>query len=268
MDKNKDKIQRKDRKKIKLRLAYDGSQFGGWQKQKAGLPTIQGELESHLSQIFNEPVRVIGAGRTDAGVHALAQTAHFWAPKAFKEDTLVRALNKMTPKTLSILDAWEAPESFHALSSSVGKIYRYHIWNNPVPNPFLRPYSHWIERPLDIEKLTACSKFFLGKQDFSSLQTSGSEVLTTVRSLYSAHWEKKGSRVTFTVHGEGFLRQMIRNMVGLQLDILRQKRPPGDIKAVLSACDRRAAGSTAPPEGLFLVKVLYPRDLDNQCRKL
>lgn len=268
MEKNHTQGQHQSRKKIKLLLAYDGSQFGGWQKQKAGLPTIQGELESHISQIFSEPVRVIGAGRTDAGVHALAQAAHFWAPKAFKEDTFVRALNKMTPKTLSVLGAWEAPESFHALSSSEGKVYRYHIWNNPVPNPFLRPYSHWIDRPMDIEKLSACSKFFVGKQDFSSLQTSGSEVLTTVRTLHSAKWEKRGSRVTFTVHGEGFLRQMIRNMVGLQLDILRQKRAPEAIKTVLQACDRRAAGSTAPPEGLFLVKVLYPRDLDNQCRKL
>lgn len=256
------------RKKMRLLLAYDGSQFGGWQKQKEGLPTIQGELENCLSQIFNDTIKVVGAGRTDAGVHALAQSAHFWAPKPFDENRLLIALNKMTPKTLSVRAAWEAPDHFHALSSSIGKIYRYTIWNSPTPNPFLSPYSHWVDRPLDMKKLEKCSEYFLGKQDFSSLQTSGSEVLTTVREIYSAQWQQRGPRVTFTVHGEGFLRQMIRNMVGLQLDILRQKREPAEIKQVLAARDRRAAGSTAAPEGLFLVQVLYPRELDNQCRKL
>lgn len=254
--------------KIRLSVAYDGSHFGGWQKQKSGLPTVQGELEDVLSRIFNQAIQVVGAGRTDAGVHALNQVAHFVAPKPFDEARLVSALNKMTPKSLSILGAWKAPMDFHALGSAQAKVYRYVIWNHACPNPFLSRYASWIHTPLELEKLQACAKFFLGKQDFSSLQTSGSDVLTTEREIFQARWQKKGSRLSFEVHGDGFLKQMVRNMVGLQLDILRQNRSPEEIKAVLAARDRRAAGSTAPPEGLFLVKVVYSRDLDNQCRKL
>jgi tRNA pseudouridine38-40 synthase len=255
-------------KKIRLALAYDGGAFGGWQKQKDGLPTVQGELEGQLSRFFNQPIKVVGAGRTDAGVHALEQSAHFVAPKAFREDRLVVALNKMTPASLSVLGAWEVPLSFHALGAAMGKIYRYHIWNHPVPHPFLGAYSTWMPRPLDLKKLQACAKFFVGKHDFSSFQTAGSEVLTTVREVHSAAWEKKGHRLSFTIQGEGFLKQMVRNIVGLQLDLLRQNRSPEEIASILEARDRRAAGSTASPEGLFLVKVLYPRELDNQCRKL
>ena len=158
--------------------------------------------------------------------------------------------------------------NFHALGAAEGKIYRYNIWNSPTPNPFLSAYSTWINHKLDLGALQACADFFVGKHDFSSFRTAGSEVLTTVREIYSARWERKGSRVSFTIHGEGFLKQMVRNIVGTQLDFVRQKRDPRDIKAILAAKTRQAAGSTAPPEGLFLVKVLYPRDLDNQCRKL
>lgn len=254
--------------RIKIVVAYDGSHFGGWQRQPQGLPTIQGELQDCLSQIFNESIRVIGAGRTDAGVHALAQVAHFDAPKTFDSNSLFTALNKMTPKTISIKGLWSCPSDFHALSSAVAKHYRYVIWNHQAPNPFLSRYTTWIWNPLDLEKLNKCAELFVGQHDFKSFQNTGTDVPSTVRRIFKAQWKRKGDRVIFDVVGEGFLKQMVRNMVGLQLEIVRSSRSPLEIKEVLEAKQRSAAGATAPPEGLFLKKVFYPRDLDNQCRKV
>ncbi len=256
--------------KIKLRLAYQGTRFSGWQKQKhQPNPTVQGTLEHLLSRVFNEPVKVVGASRTDAGVHAMAQIAHFVAPKPMNKYNLYRSLNAMAPADLVIRDVWLAPPDFHSLASSTGKSYRYIIHNSPQKNPFLQNRTTWVGRPLDINKLNQLTEPLLGTHDFKSFQTSGTDLSSTTRTISKALWQRKSpTRVEFSIQGSGFLKQMVRNIVGTQLDLLNMGETPEMMKEILEARDRKKALTTALPDGLYLMKVHYPRELDIKCRKL
>lgn len=240
----------------------------GWQRQSPGKPSIQAEIEVALSRYFNEKIVIWGSGRTDAGVHALGQVAHFYAPKAFEAWRLMHALNRMIHPAISILKLWEVPEHFHALGSVERKIYRYSIWNAPHPNPFRRQLSYHIPYPVDVEKLNEGTAYLIGKKDFVSFQNTGSEVVSTVREVFSCRWRRKGEWVQMRIEGSGFLKQMVRNIIGLQLDLLRRGRPQRVIEEVLAARDRRKSAQTAPPQGLFLLKVIYPEQLDKECREL
>lgn len=255
--------------KVKLVLSYDGSEFGGWQKQKSGPPTVQGTLEQALSRLFNDKISVLGAGRTDAGVHAINMVAHFKAPQDPKRYNLIKSLNALTPASISIKEVWEAPEDFHAIASSTGKTYKYLIHNNPIPTALRRNFTTWVRPPLDLDYLNEISQILVGKQDFKSFQTSGSKVSTTVREILQAEWKKTGANdIEFTIHGTGFLKQMVRNIVGTQLDLARIRAPKQRLAEIIAAQNRQEAGKTAPPQGLYLYRVYYPKDLDNRCRKL
>lgn len=256
--------------KVKLLLTYDGNGFSGWQKQpNSPKPTVQGTLEMILTRLFDQPVKVVGASRTDAGVHALGQVAHFKAPRPLAKYKVLRSINGMAPDTLAVRSAWEAPDDFHALACSTGKTYRYVIHNSQLRSPLKRFRSTWINRPLDLDYLNRTTSALLGEHDFKSFQTTGSEVKTTVREVFSAHWTRKSSQtVEFAISGSGFLKQMVRNIVGTALDMQFLGHPPEMMKEILESTDRRKALTTAPPEGLHLVRVHYPEDLDIRCRKL
>jgi tRNA pseudouridine38-40 synthase len=256
--------------KVKLLISYDGGAFAGWQRQRhAPKPTGQGTVEALLSKIFNEEVKVVGASRTDAGVHALGQVAHFRAPKPIAKYNLMRSLNAMAPEDLVFKGVWEAPEDFHALASSHGKTYRYLIHNHPIRSALRHRHTAWVPQKLDIDFLNQASACLLGTHDFKSFQTAGSDVKTTTREIKSLNWQAHAKGlVEFSITGSGFLKQMVRNIVGTLLDLHQDKETPEMMKEILNARDRGEALGTAAPQGLYLVRVHYPEDLDIRCRKL
>jgi tRNA pseudouridine38-40 synthase len=255
-------------RKIKLLLSYDGSEFHGWQKQP-GHNSVQATLEHVLTQIYNEPVRVIGSGRTDAGTHAIGQVAHFEAPKILhREERLQVALNSLLPESIAVKGAWLAPDDFHALASARRKTYIYRIWNHPVRSPLWAKRALWIPRPLDLEFLNELSRGLIGDRDFKSFQTSGTPVKSTIRKVDVTQWRRRiGPLIEFRIRGNGFLKQMVRNLVGTLLH-LERGRITGELQQILDARDRQSAKTTVAAHGLYLYRVEYPSTLDKRCRKL
>lgn len=259
--------------RIKLLVSYDGTDFCGWQKQKEHLhgpekPSLQETLELALQDILKHPVDVCASGRTDAGVHALAQIAHFDTDKTLPKD-LAWALRGKLPPSMVIRQAWTAPSDFHATTSATHKTYRYWIWNSFRPTALMSRYTAWVRNPLDLDYLNEQAQILVKNQDFKSFQTVGTPVKTTVREVYKAHWRRKSPHlVEFQITGSGFLKQMVRNIVGTQLDLYTKGQTIEKMEEILAAKDRRRAGTTAPPQGLFLAKVYYPSELDKQCAKI
>ena len=259
--------------RIKLLISYDGTDFCGWQRQKehkhaSELPSIQQTVEEALTKVFNEPIVLSASGRTDAGVHAAAQIGHFDTEKPLPKD-LCWAVRGYLPSSVVLKAAWVAPEDFHSTLSATHKTYRYWIWNQNRPSALLHRFSWWVRRPLDLDFLTETSKFLLKNQDFKSFQTTGTEVKTTVREVYQADWmRKRNGIVEFRITGNGFLKQMVRNIVGTQVQLYLKDNRPQEMASILAARDRQKAGPTAPPQGLFLEKVYYPQELDNGCRQI
>ncbi len=256
-------------RKIKLLIAYDGSTFQGWQKQP-GHQTIQGTLETVLSQIYNEPIRTIGSGRTDAGTHAVGQVVHFEAPKQIaSEPKLVRSLNALLPETIAVKAAWLAPEDFHALASARRKTYIYRIWNHPIRSAFWNQRALWVPAPLDLDALNLLARHLLGRKDFKSFQSQGTPVKSTVRLIDGCTFvARAGHLIEFRIRGNGFLKQMVRNLVGTLLHLERNKGGVADLEAIFQARDRQKAKATASAHGLYLYRVEYPAALDNKCLKL
>lgn len=263
----------KEVRKIKLLLSYDGSDFLGWQKQPDG-STVQGTLEHTLTQIYNEPIRVIGSGRTDAGTHAIGQVAHFEAPKVLhREERLMTALNALLPESIAVKGAWHAPENFHALTSARRKTYIYRIWNHPIRSPLWSRRALWLPRPLDLRFLNLLSRGVLGLRDFKSFQTSGTPVKSTIRLVDVCQWQARTPHlIEFRIRGNGFLKQMVRNLVGTLLHLERHRGAAGahlgELQAIFEAKDRQVAKTTVAAHGLYLYRVEYPRALDKRCRKL
>lgn len=254
--------------RYKMVLAYDGGCFNGWQKQPSGPPTVQGTLEKILKQILGQPTRIIGSGRTDTGVHALMQVAHFDSDKSLNS-SFTRSLNALAPDGLVIKSLQTAPDDFHALASVESKTYVYRIWNAPVPSVTRRHFSLHVMKPLDVEKLNDLSRLLIGELDFKSFQSRGTPVATTVRKVSRAEWRHASRHmIEFEIAGEGFLKQMVRNIVGTLLYLERKGLSQEDLGSILEASDRQAAKATAPPHGLFLYRVKYPAALDNRCRKI
>jgi tRNA pseudouridine38-40 synthase len=258
--------------KIKMLVAYDGTDFCGWQKQNHGpLKSVGHVLEEALEKIFNQKIALYGSGRTDAGVHAFGQICHFEIDKDeknFKMD-LAWAVKSYLPPTITVKKVWVVPSEFHSTLSATHKTYKYLIYNANRRNPLLCRYAAWIRRPINIETLNSYLPVIIGKQDFKSFQSVGTPVPHTRRKIFKAEWKFRNSRVLqFSVTGDGFLKQMVRNLVGTMLMLERQNQPPEEMKRILNALDRTKAGPPAPPEGLFLWKVYYPRELDNKCREL
>jgi len=254
--------------RLRLHLQYEGTDFGGWQKQKQAKPTVQGELEKVLAKILDRPVTTIGSGRTDAGVHAREQVVHFDMEKNPQNFNLLNALNGLLPKGITATECFLAPSHFHALHNAREKTYKYYILNSPQPNALNQRFCLWERRPLKLQWLRTASEYLLGEQDFAAFQNTGTPVSHTTRKLTQAQWSQDGSNLQFSLTGNGFLKQMVRNIVGTLMDLHLAGAPASDLAGVLAGRDRSRAGTTAPPQGLFLHAVSYPPDLDKECRKL
>ncbi len=242
---------------FKLTVAYDGGEFVGWQRQAAGV-SVQGLLEDAFSELEGGPVVVFGAGRTDAGVHALGQVASATLTRAIDPQTLVRALNFHLPPAVRVLGAAAAPDGFHARFDACAKTYRFRLFNARVLSPFERPYVWHVPEPLNIQAMAEAARVLEGRHDFAAFQTAGAETATTERTIYSSRIDAvPEALVLYEVRGDGFLRHMVRSIVGTLVDIGRERHPPAWIHDVLDSKTRARAGRTAPPSGLFLVRVEY-----------
>lgn len=259
--------------KIRFTVAYDGTGYCGWQKQKPeDQVSVAQVIEQALEKVFNEKISLFASGRTDAGVHALNQVCHFSTRRKInpaKRWDLCWALNAHLPPGIVVKKAWLAPEDFHATLSASHKTYRYLIINRPRPSAHLNRYAEWVRLPIDIEHLQQSSKFLIGNQDFKSFQSVGTPVRDTLREIYKADWKwRRPGVLQFTVTGNGFLKQMVRNIVGTSLMLERKKMPAEDMGEIILAQDRMKAGPPAPAQGLYLMKVYYPQNLDNRCLEL
>lgn len=245
------------RRNIKLILEYDGTGLAGWQRQ-ADLPTVQSHLEAALSRLTGEEVTVIGAGRTDAGVHARGQVANFRTNATLNLEAVQRGGNALLPPQIAILSAEEVPLDFHARFSATGKTYDYDLWLGPVRPALLRNFVWHISMDLDVEGMCEALKPLVGEHDFSSFQSTGSEVKTVVRRLRAAELTRfPEGLVRITLDGDGFLRHMVRAVVGTMVEVGRGRIRPSDVETILAARNRDRAGPTAPARGLFLRTVRY-----------
>jgi tRNA pseudouridine38-40 synthase len=241
---------------FKVVLAYDGTDFVGWQRQPSG-DSIQGVLEEALRSFDDRDVTVIGAGRTDAGVHALGQVAAFSLENTIDEETLARALNAKLPEAIRVVAASEVPSTFNPRYHARAKTYRYRIWNGPALSPFERRYAWHVPVALDAGAMDAAARRLEGRHDFAAFQAAGSDVLTTERTIASSRVTRRDVLIAYDVTGDGFLRHMVRAVVGTLVEIGRGRRPVEWIEEVIASRDRTAAGPTVPPTGLFLVGVDY-----------
>jgi tRNA pseudouridine38-40 synthase len=246
---------------IKLTIAYDGTDFHGWQIQ-ANKPTVQGELVSVLRRLTQENIQLHGTGRTDAGVHALGQVASFRTQSALSPLEFQRALNALLPPTIRIVASDETGPDFSARWSAKGKVYRYRIYRGKVVPPMLWRYVLHYPFPLNEDAMGDAAARFVGTHDFSSFAAStGSEEDDKERNMQrEIYWTElkrteDGEELWFTVHGRSFLRYMVRKMVGTLLDVGRGKLKPEDIDRLYELKDRSKSGSTVPPQGLFMVRV-------------
>jgi tRNA pseudouridine38-40 synthase len=249
---------------FKITLSYDGTEFVGWQRQANGA-SVQALIEDAVRALDERDVTVTAAGRTDAGVHALGQVAAFAIAREMTPATLIRALNARLPPAVRVLSAEEAPSAFHPRFGARAKTYRYRIWNGEVLAPFEAAYAWHVPGRLDIDAMRAAARLLEGRHDFAAFQAAGSDVESTVREIFSSQIVEGGSSIgvesallCYEVAGDGFLRHMVRIIVGSLVEIGRGREPAEWLGGVLASRDRAAAGPTAPPQGLFLVRVEYP----------
>lgn len=242
---------------FRLVLEYDGSHYHGWQRQK-GLLTIQEVLESRLEIMLNRPMSVRASGRTDAGVHAKGQVVNFYSETRMLPQEIQRGLNSLLPGDVVVLAAEEVPDSFHARFSATSKTYEYRILNRPEPSALERRFAWHICRPLCLDSIFESLKLLTGPRDFAAFMASGGSVRCTERELMRASVEQPDpEHLVFTFEADGFLRHMVRNLVGTLVEVGLGKRMPEEISSILAGKDRRAAGMTAPAHGLYLVSVQY-----------
>jgi tRNA pseudouridine38-40 synthase len=241
---------------FKITIAYDGTDFVGWQRQTEGI-SVQGLLEQAFEALDGRPVAVAGAGRTDAGVHALAQTASVPLARAIDPASLVAAINARLPPTVRVLSAVEVADTFHARFDAKTKIYRYRIWNADVIPPFERLYAWHVTTPLDVVAMGAAARLLDGRYDFTAFQGTGAEAHTAERTVLRSTVVRTGDLTTYDICGDGFLRHMVRSIVGSLVEVGRGKQPASWMTDVLASRDRARAGQTAPARGLFLVSVEY-----------
>ena len=259
--------------KIKLLMSYDGSVHGGWQKQPNNPQTVQQRLETALKKLFEQDVKVVGSGRTDAGVHALNQVAHFEVTKDLRQYRLVNALQSLLEPSIVVKKAWIAPKEFHAQRSAVSKTYKYLMLHQPNPTALFYRHAYWLKKkPQDgdlLEQLDSYAKVFIGTHDFTSFQNVGTDIKSPIRTIFESRWvQRRPNRLEYWVKGSGFLKQMVRNLVGIQLYGLKHGLDAQAMREVLEAKSRAHHGGVAPAEGLYLQAVEYPTELDNACSEL
>jgi tRNA pseudouridine38-40 synthase len=245
-------------RRIKLLLEYSGTHYHGWQVQPHTV-TIQGTLEACLAKITNGPVRLHAAGRTDAGVHALGQVAHFDTTSTIALPALQRGLNSLLPEDIVIRQVSDVPADFHARYSARQKTYAYVVHNHPLRSAFRAPYAWHVPQPLDHAAMRTAAQALLGRHDFSALRASSCSARSPVRCLSCLGVKRRAERIFIVARADGFLQHMVRNIVGTLVGIGRGKMPPDAMAAILQSRQRQQAGPTAPPHGLFLVRVNYGR---------
>lgn len=245
------------KKNIRMILAYDGTGYHGWQRQKNGT-TIQEVLEDNLRIILGETVVVIGSGRTDAGVHALHQVCNFTTVSTIPPESLRRAMNSLLKGDIFIHKAEYVPQEFHSRYSAKSKSYEYRIWNRNEENIFLRHFSWHVRKKLQLSKMTECLSILLGRHDFSSFRSTGSGNLNPVREMIRADvLDNKEGLVTFAFEADGFLRHMVRNIVGTVVEVGTGRMDIDGFTGIFLSLDRKRAGIKSPPQGLFLTMVNY-----------
>ena len=255
--------------KLRILFSYDGTHFAGWQRQK-GKRTVQGALEEALSHLFQRPIFTVASGRTDRGVHALGQTAHFEVPSAaLRGKNLLPALNHLTPEDISIQNGWRAPKDFHARFSAEGKTYLYFLSARPRRGAIMRNFIASFPGPLRLSMLNELAQAIEGRFDFQSFQNAGSEARSSVREIYRAYWREAEPQIFYlSITANGFLRRMARNIVSASIELARQGRGKEGMRQILEKKDRSAAPPPAPPEGLFLKEAIYPQSLEERCQPL
>lgn len=247
---------------LKLTLAYDGSDFSGWQVQPNS-PTIQGTLASAIGRLTSENVLPQGSGRTDAGVHALGQVASFCTASRIPAENLVSALNDVLPPSIRVLRAEEMQNNFHARKSAQAKTYRYRIYRPAICPPFLARYVWHYPYPLNEEAMREAAASVEGEHDFTSFAAVDPErqledrEVSNVRRIFSSAWQRDGDEFIYTVRGSGFLHHMVRNLVGTFLLVGKNTLTVSDMARILQTRQRSAAGATAPANGLYLVSLEY-----------
>ncbi len=248
-----------------LVVAYDGRPFAGWQLQPDA-PTVQGTLESALATIHGAPrnaVAIVGAGRTDSGVHALGQVATYRAPNRRELPELLHALAGLLPDSVRVVEARRLPASFHACRSATGKLYRYRIVNRRIALPFESPWAWLVRPPLDVKAMRAAAAALVGRHDFSAFASAGWQQERGLRTLLRLDLvERPGDTLELDAEANGFLYRMVRNLAGFLVDVGLGRRRPDEAEAVLASRDRRRAGGTAPAQGLCLVRVAYGPEWD------
>jgi tRNA pseudouridine38-40 synthase len=247
--------------RYRLDIEYDGSAYAGWQRQ-AGQHSIQAAIEQAVLAFSGETVSPRGAGRTDAGVHALGQVASFKLSSPIAENDLFRALNAKLPEDVRVLSVGVAPPGFNARFSARSKVYRYRISNTRVMSPFQRRFAWHISRKLDLSAMNEAARELVGEHDFSCFQAKGGKVKTSTRTITHSEWTEEpvagGGRImTYETAGSGFLKYMVRTVVGTLVEVGDGRRRPESLRDLLHSGSRAAAGPTAPPAGLYLVRVDY-----------
>ena len=243
-------------RRIRMVIQYDGTEYVGWQRQPNGL-AVQEVIENELSKLTGEHVTLYGSGRTDSGVHALSQVAHFDTDVRMPGEKFCYALNVGLPRDIRILYSEETDPAFHARFDVQKKSYRYYVLNSTHDSPFLHRCSNHIHYHLDIDAMQSAAKLFCGEHDFNAFKASGSAVDSTVRTIFASEWSKEGELLCYDVTGNGFLYNMVRIMVGTMLEIGLHRCDESVITSAFGHCDRTRLGVTAPAKGLFVARVQY-----------
>ncbi|MDD3375535.1 MAG: tRNA pseudouridine(38-40) synthase TruA [Candidatus Omnitrophica bacterium] len=248
---------------IKLTVEYDGTKFSGWQIQAKGERTIQGEIKKALEKILNEKITLIGSGRTDQGVHAIGQVAHFTTNSLLDPKRIGKALNTKLPSDIVVLKSVKVKNDFHAQYGAQSKIYRYTILNRDAPSAYAKNFCHHCPQKLDLNAMKKATTKFLGKKDFASVaamdvaKRKSGKIIDTIRTIKKINIQKKKNIITIDIEATGFLYKMVRNITGTLIQVGLGKISPNQIPEILKARNRKLAGPTGPAKGLCLLKVKY-----------
>lgn len=244
------------KRRVKLIISYDGTNYCGWQVQINGI-TVEEVINRELSRMLGEDIAVIGASRTDSGVHALGNVAVFDTFSKIPPEKMCFALNQRLPDDIRIQDSCEVPLDFHPRYCDSTKTYEYKILNRRFDNPVMRLYTHFVYMPLDYEKMHEAAKYLVGEHDFKSFCSARTQVTDTVRTIYSLDVSKEDDIIKIRISGNGFLYNMVRIIVGTLIKVGLKVYPPEYVKEILEACDRNVAGPKAPAKGLTLIGIVY-----------